>query len=171
MRIAYLWGLTLCLGIFVPSSTSEAGPFHWAKKYFGYSSASRCNVCPDDYCRKPLPAPPCPGPKCCDDYCPHLEPCVLPLPKSCCPDCYCPKPLPCPPQCCEPWYQCVVNCRPAVAPCEPAQPQPTQPEKTPSEPTPPPAVPAVSAGTGVPALAGPDRPVIRAPAQSEIQTR
>ena len=62
--------------------------------------------CPDDYCRRTLPADPCRPPACCpDDYCRRalpLPPCSSPS----CPDNYCSKCLPAFPKNCEPWYRC-----------------------------------------------------------------
>jgi hypothetical protein len=60
----------------------------------GISLGRPCLMCPDNYCCKPLPAPPCPV--CCfgcNDYCCKPLPCVAPV---CCFGCddYCCKPLP-----------------------------------------------------------------------------
>jgi hypothetical protein len=65
-----------------------------------------CMMCPDDYCRKPIP-PLCPV--CCfgcNDYCPKPLPCIAPV-KCCGPDDYCCKPLPVMlPLCPTPCYTC-----------------------------------------------------------------
>ena len=71
--------------------------------------------CPDDYCRKPMPAAP---PRDCggaDDYCRKPMPCISSIPRSCICDDYCRKPLPtmlCPPL--TPYLQCGPQCAPSM---------------------------------------------------------
>jgi len=68
-----------------------------------------CPTCPDDYCRKPLPAIAqlkyC-GP---DDYCKKPLPNIFRF-TWCGPDDYCKKPLPTMPHCYPPWYTCGPDC-------------------------------------------------------------
>src|SRR5947209_5043077 len=64
-----------------------------------------CPCCPDDYCKKPLPAV-CPAHwEGCNDYDKKPLPLVHPL-EYCGPDDYCKKKYPCVPPCYPPWYTC-----------------------------------------------------------------
>jgi len=96
--------LLVALGLAATAEGGEPGrrcwPWPWRSLY------QRCPCCPDDYCRKELPAAPCRAPGGADDYCPKALPHVAPL-KYHGVDDYCPKgcPIrlaPCPP----PWYTC-----------------------------------------------------------------
>ena len=71
--------------------------------------------CPNDYCRKPLPCPPCPAQLgCCDTYCRKPLPCPpCPVQLGCC-DTYCPKPYP---DLCRPRDWQYYRCPPAEGCC------------------------------------------------------
>jgi len=67
-----------------------------------------CCGCPNDYCRKPLTAPPpAPCQWLCDLYCRKPLTAVPPTPCQWCPNDYCRQPLMPVPHNCEPWYRCV----------------------------------------------------------------
>jgi hypothetical protein len=76
---------------------SDRGPL--AQEIGAQRCCAKCAAgpcwCPDDYCPKPLPCPPCKDCNCCcDDYCPKPMPCPPCKDCNCCCDDYCPKPAP-----------------------------------------------------------------------------
>lgn len=117
-RSASFLALLLLLSLGQIASAGEACD----KPLGGTLQCTRCAVlpcvCPDDYCRKPMPCIPCPAPcGCVDDYCPKPMPCI-PCPVPCvCPDDYCRKPLP---NFCWPvnslFYRCPPPCNTAGKP-------------------------------------------------------
>jgi hypothetical protein len=89
-------------GVNVDSWTSPL----WPCPAFACGPHPACGCCPDDYCRKPLPAVCPPRGTTCDTYCRKPMPGVPCLPPACSADCYRVKPFPPCPRVCEPWYTC-----------------------------------------------------------------
>src|SRR4051794_10096016 len=89
---------------------AEPDCFWWLRPW--PINRSTCPCCPDDYCSKPLPCPPC-AMRCCgpDDYCSKQLPTVCPTKCFGCDD-YRPKCLPKIPCGC---YPIGANCGPS--PC------------------------------------------------------
>ena len=121
-RTGYLGGLFVWLGLW--ASSGQAGCFDFLGWWQGGAPLGpfapwpccKCG-CPDDYCPKPLPAPP-PLSKCgCDDYCP--KPFPAPPPRTCLGPCddYSPKPRWIWTEIGSgPWYQCGRSCGQQCAP-------------------------------------------------------